>query len=343
MPYKRENGVYYSDFESKSGKRIRKSLRTDSLNEAKLAEAKLIEQDSLVQINSDRKSWREAAARYFNEVQNRASVGDIQRNLRYLDKYLGDKFLDQISDDLVEDIIAAKSSEGVKGATVNRLMTTFTSVMRKACFRYRWITSIPYVRKLEESKGRLRYLTPDEAKLLIEHSAEHLKPIVTFALHTGLRRSNVLKLKWENVDLERGVCWILGPEHKNRKARSVPLNSVALGVLEKLHIYKDSEFVFLYRGKPVGKVTKSFNQACKRAGLEDVTFHTLRHTYCSWLAQRNVSTRVLKELGGWSDISMAQRYSHFSDDDLRDYQELLVDMTQSMSQSPSPKLKLVSG
>ena len=78
-----------------------------------------------------------------------------------------------------------------------------------------------------------------------------------------------------------------------------------------------------------------------REKLKDVTFHTLQHTYASWLAQSNVSTRILQELGGWKSEKMAKRYSHFTDGGLRQYQECLVDMSQSMTQSPKSRLKLV--
>lgn len=350
MPYKRkDNGVYYSDFESRSGKRVRKSLRTLELNVAKIKEAELISKDQgeYVPVNSNRKTWREAVARYWTEVKGKTTAEDIQRYLRYLDQFLGNKFLDEIDDELVEDIIAAKSSEitssgkQIAGATVNRYTTTLKAVLNRARDRYKWIAHVPYVRKFEESKGRTRYLTPDEAKRLLEECKDHLKPIVTFALHTGLRRGNVLKLKWENVDLEQGKCWVQSTDHKNRTSRGVPLNSVALGVLRKLAIDKVSPYVFNYRGKPVKTVKEAYNGAVARAGLKDVTFHTLRHTYASWLAQQNVSMLALKELGGWKTIEMAQRYSHYGDEGLKEYQELLVGVSQNHDTVASPKLKLV--
>ncbi len=351
MPYKRkDNGVYYSNFESRSGERVRKSLRTRDRNEAIIKEAELIAADKgeVVQINNNRKTWRDAVYRYWNEVEGKASADCIQIHLRFLDTFLGDKYLDEINDELIEDIIAAKSSEKnrkgekLSGATVNRLTATLKSVFNSAK-KYRWIDNVPYVRKLEESEGRSRYLTPSESKRLLDHCAEHLKPIVTFALHTGLRKQNVLRLRWENVDLDQGKCWVLSSEHKNRKARGVTLNSVALGVLRELAIYKVSPYVFNYRGRPIGDVKTGLKRACERAGLKDISFHTFRHTYASLLAQQNVSTLVLKELGGWKSMQMAQRYAHLNDDGLREYQELLVGLSQYCDKNPPPKLRLVSG
>ena len=107
----------------------------------------------------------------------------------------------------------------------------------------------------------------------------------------------------------------------------VPLNSEAIAVLEVVraqprHI-KHRE-VFLYRGQPVKGIRTAFMAACKKIGLEGVTFHTFRHTYASWLVQYEVPLRMLQELGGWKRADMVHRYAHLTSEDLQAYQERLA-------------------
>jgi integrase len=126
-------------------------------------------------------------------------------------------------------------------------------------------------------------------------------------------------LKWSEVNLETKTVWVDGSEAKGKKAISVPLSSKAYGLLSELDKKKEGPFVFTFNGKPVKSIKTAFNKALDRAGLEDVTFHTLRHTFASWAVQRGVPLVVLKELGGWQSLEMVTRYAHLSPDHLRQW------------------------
>lgn len=323
----KRNKIWYTDFRF-NGRRIRRSTQTTVKKEAeKFAHnlrTKLYAQHTLGE--QPRRTWKEAVVRYSREAQFKRSWADIQRHLIYLDKKLRHLYLDEINNDVIEEIIDAKLSDGVKGATVNRHMTTLKTVLRKACYQYEWIHRVPAIRRLPESEGRLRWLRRDEYDQLIEALPKHAVPIVRFAVHTGLRAANVFGLTWDQVDLERQVAWIYADQHKNGQARSVPLNSEAMQVLEALSQRPEHiKHVFTFRGHPVKGIRTSLKATCKKIGLEDVTFHTFRHTYASWLVQSEVPLRTLQELGGWKSANMVQRYAHLASDGLRDYQQRLVD------------------
>lgn len=273
-----------------------------------------------------RRSWKEAVVRFSQEACNKKSWRFMQMHLRYLDTRLGNLYLDEITNDVIEDIISEKLQEGVKGATVNRLTTTLKTILRKACHQYEWITRIPMIRKLPESQGRMRWLTHEEVDRLIDTLPEHASPIVKFAVHTGLRAANVFALTWDQIDLDRKIAWIYADQHKNGQARSVPLNSEAMAVLEALNAQGHHiKYVFTYQARPMKSIRTALKAACLKLGLEEVTFHTLRHTYASWLVQSEVPLRTLQELGGWKSASMVQRYAHLASEGLREYQQRLVD------------------
>jgi integrase len=90
------------------------------------------------------------------------------------------------------------------------------------------------------------------------------------------------------------------------------LSSEAVEVLRK-ELFKHPTHVFTFRGKPVTQVnTKAWQAALKRAGIVDFRWHDLRHTWASWHVQNNTPLYVLKELGGWADMDMVQKYAHLS-------------------------------
>jgi integrase len=141
-----------------------------------------------------------------------------------------------------------------------------------------------------------------------------------FAIETGLRQSNVLKLTWNRVDLERHHVWIEAHEAKGRKAIAVPLNERAMSVLLACK-GEHPEYVFTYAGRPISEIKTAFQAACVRAKLgrfrpdgsyEGFAWHGLRHTWATWHMQAGTPQAVLQQLGAWADPRMVQNYVHHS-------------------------------
>lgn len=189
------------------------------------------------------------------------------------------------------------------------------------------------VQRRKTQPNRLRFLSKQEWQCLKKELPEHVLALATFAISTGLRQANVLCLRWAEVNLKEKIAWVDSSETKSRKSLSIPLNAVALSVLNSQK-GKHKEFVFTYKGEPVKSVKKAWNNALIRAKIDLVTkqdkdgrdyitstfrFHDLRHTWASWHVQNGTPLAVLKELGGWSDINMVMRYAHLSPEHLRKY------------------------
>lgn len=175
---------------------------------------------------------------------------------------------------------------------------------------------MPKVRLFKETNSRERSLTPEQAKLLLKELPEHQREMVLFALATGLRQSNVVKLEWGQVNLELRHAWVLGSQSKNRYPISVPLNDIAIGVLQR-QAGKHPERVFTFKGKPIAWAnTRKWRETLQRLGIEDFRWHDLRHTWATWQRQAGTPTHELQKLGGWRSSTMVERYAHLAPDHL---------------------------
>jgi len=202
-----------------------------------------------------------------------------------------------------------------KPATVNRILATLKHMISKGV---QWdmasentLKQVRNAKLLEENNRRLRFLNVDECQTLINSCAMHLKPIVITALNTGMRKSEILGLRWEQVDLRHG--FILLNTSKNGERREIPINTTVEDVLneiphsvESVHVYTDRN------GAPYKEVKKSFHTALRKAGIHDFRFHDLRHTFASHLVMAGVDLTSVKELLGHKSLTMTMRYSHLS-------------------------------
>lgn len=173
-----------------------------------------------------------------------------------------------------------------KPSTVNRLTTCLKHMINKGV---EWgkaseetLKAVRKVKLLLGENKRLRYLTVEEFQQLLDYCAPHLKPIVLVAVHTGMRKGEILKLKWEQVDLRHN--FILLDKTKNGESREIPINGTLIGLLASMPRNLESEYVFVDKdGKPYGDIKRSFHTALKKVGIRDFHFHDLRHTFASHL------------------------------------------------------------
>lgn len=343
--YKRDN-TYWVNFISPKGERIRRSTGTADKRLAQEYHDRLkteFWQIQKLKVKS-RRSWQEAVERWLLEAKDKASIETDIMHLRYLDRFLVNKMLDEIDADTISDICLARKKDGVANATINRALEIIRAILRKARDEWEWVNTIPKVRMLKVKKQRIRWLTRIEAQRLIEQCPNHLKALVRFSLATGLRMSNVTGLEWSQVDLSRKIAWIHPDQAKARRAIAVPLNSEAMSVLTQER-GKHSTVVFTYLGKPVKAAnTSAFKAALERAGIQDFRWHDLRHTWASWHAQNGTPLHVLKELGGWESMEMVQRYAHLAAEHTAPYAENSASVTiMSQGQILAFRSKVSSG
>ncbi len=217
---------------------------------------------------------------------------------------------------LVEQFQTDNISKGLKASTINRKINVFKHMFTKAV-DWNMVESetLKRVRKckmLPDNSRRLRYLSKEECQELINSCDPHLKPIVITALNTGMRRGEILSLKWDNVDLRHG--FILLDITKNGERREIPINDTLKQTFQGLTRRLDTSYVFYDNDtcKPYQNVKRSFKTACRRAKIHDFRFHDMRHTFASHLVMAGVDITTVKELLGHKTLTMTLRYSHLA-------------------------------
>lgn len=352
--------IYFVDISAPDGSRIRHSTGTSDREKAKEYHDKLKAQlwDLTRLKQKPKRSWDEAALRWLKEKAHKKSYrGDVQI-IRWFTGHLRGKTLDQIDRSLIDGLVTRHihGSDRTKDIYVALVRAIFRRAMRE----WEWIDTVPAFKTYSKGgKVRVRWITEMQAECLLEELPEHQREVVVFALATGLRQGNVLDLTWDRVHLNRRMAMVEHGDTKNGEALGVPLNDLAIAVLERQR-GKHETNVFTFRGNPLRSAnTRAWRKALVRAGIEDFRWHDLRHTWASWLRQNDVPTWVLQELGGWKSEAMVRRYAHMSVKHLQPFADQLTfasqigisgeahktaeaDVTKSPTNPPTTRLILVS-
>lgn len=174
---------------------------------------------------------------------------------------------------------------------------------------------------LSEPPGRVRWLAPEQADDLLDAArqnqrAPHLADFILLALHTGMRKGEMLQLEWSRVDFRQNLIYL--DTQKNGQRGSVPLNQVARQALLNRARFRAEQcpaapHVFCdRRGQRLANVQRAFVSACAAAGLADFHIHDLRHTTAAWLVQAGVPLLEVSHVLRHGSIEMTQRYAHLA-------------------------------
>ena len=265
----------------------------------------------------------------FAEKHHRASK-DFKQRANLAVEAFGDRAAESITTRDLQDWIDEMAEEREwTGGTRNRFKSTLSTVFREG-MRSGKINVNParLIRRSKESLGRVRFLSYDEeAKLRkaiaatlpgrIKDEGESAFAQLDIALHTGMRKSEQFSAMWNQVDLEKGFIYL--SMTKNGTDRFVTLNSAAVSVLKrlkerhkKLGLPPDSTLFHSKRDGLIKNPRKWFATALDQAEIQDVTWHTLRHTFASRLVMAGVDLKTVQELMGHKTIAMAARYAHLA-------------------------------
>ena len=230
-----------------------------------------------------------------------------------------------------------------KNSTVNRYLEVLGHVFTVARREWHWISSNPMegVSKLDEGPGRARYLSDEERARLLAETVKDLQlhTLVVLALSTASRAGELLNMEWRDVDLKDGRV-LLGRrqgqqsrlETKNGQARATWISGEALRLLKEHATVRhlDDERVFSSPGRSGGRGKYNYHDpfvaAVKAAGIEDFTFHGLRHSAATYLARAGATEQQLRAVGGWRS-NVVSRYVHLAANDV---QGLLSDLSEKV-------------
>ncbi|KTD66725.1 site specific recombinase [Legionella steelei] len=302
--------------------------KTDARKWAAQTEAAILEGRNFKTTEAKRRTLGEMIDRYIKDIlplkpkNNKNTI----LHLKWWKHELGQYCLADISPALIAER-RDKLSSGIttrnklrSPSTVVRYMAALSHSFTIAVKEWGWIEDSPLhrVTKPKEPRGRVRYLSDDERRRLLDEckksDSQYLYTAVVLALSTGARKMEILGLKWHDIDLTRQVITL--HETKNGEIRSLHLQGLAFELIKQLskirHLKCDLVFPNHKFKKPIDLRTP-FENAVKRAGIADFRWHDLRHSSASYLAMNGATLAEIAEVLGHKTLHMVKRYAHLSD------------------------------
>lgn len=271
-------------------------------------------------VNTLSTAWNLYAKLVLSSASDKAQGTEEGRYRTYLEPCLGNTPLADIKNLQIALLRQSLESRDLSPQTVYHCLSLLRRVLRRAIEWELYPGPIPVFRMPKFDNKRIRYLSKDEAAKLLANlkaSSKLWHDITIFALNTGLRAGEIFKITLNDINFIDLSVHI--KDTKSNKNRVVPLNKQALKVL--LDNSRDGD-----RERPIFNIninatqTRPFKKAVEKCGFnngvvdrrERVVFHTLRHTFASWLVQKDVPIVIVSQLLGHSDLRMTMRYSHLA-------------------------------
>lgn len=246
-------------------------------------------------------------------------------------KFFRDTPLSQINPKMIEDYIKQRK-DMVKPRTINLELTCLQHLYNRAIEEKYYFRDNPVrkVEKLKVPKRHPRFLSSEEMQRLWQEASPWVRIFVVVASHSGMRAGEITNLRWEHIDWVRNIIKV--PITKTNREREVPMVATLRQTLlwfrdnyidfrRMLTMQRTSVqmgYVFCdINGEKIVSFHKAFNKAKTKAGLNDITIHTLRHTYASHLANKGVPLLTIKDLLGHTDIKTTTIYAHLSNEHLQ--------------------------
>jgi integrase len=315
------------------GKRKRERIGPNkAAAEQRYREAKsLIAEGRFIKKSPDVKTTFKNLAQWYLDLPDVKAKRSYDRDKLSLDRLLpffGDKLLRDITPAKVQAYQQMRLSEPsgrtpqtmTKPATINRELACFKTIFNKAIANGKAEKNpAAGVKLLKENNERDRVLTSEEYVRLLAACPLHLKPIVKVAYYTGMRQGEILALTWGEVDIKNPKKTFIHLQYEHTKtdtARDIPLAPEVVEMFKAMPRGLPNVPVFIYQGRSVGEIKRSFVTACKAAGIEDFTFHDLRHTAINnWRQACHDYFRIMA-VSGHKTISVFKRYNTVTKDEL---------------------------
>ncbi len=241
--------------------------------------------------------------------RNDLSIADAVRD------WLGGRAAEEITPQEIERRLADLAEQGRAPATLNRYRAFLSLAYSLAIQNGKLATNpVRQVKRRKENNARVRFLEDEEetrARSKIRELCPEHEPELDLALHTGMRRGEQYRLRWQDVDLRRGIITI--PRSKHGELRRIPINSVARATLLVLRADSGVGYVCPGSDGPRSQDQRCwFEEVIEFAGIQDFRWHDLRHTFASRLVMAGVDLRTVQELMGHKTIAMTLRYVHLA-------------------------------
>ena len=312
--YRKDRGTWWVSYTDAQGRRSREAVVAHTRPQAVAARAALMvkaERERVLGVREDSEiTTSELLKRYKGHQKARLRPTTFERLdgiLETLKTKLPERAKD-INRKSVADYISDRS-EKVSPGTIQKEVTVLKHALRLAVEWELLNNNAAQGVKLPKlPEGRTRYLSPTELKAALENAAEWMRAPIALAAFTGMRRGELLGLRWSDVDLAGKRVYLR--ETKNGSLRVLALNNLAVQVFESLP--EGAPGGFLFSDVDPQKLSVYTKRLFEHVGATDASFHSLRHTAASWLVMQGVDLYAVGQLLGHRTPRMTQRYAHLS-------------------------------
>ena len=334
--YKRGN-IFWIKY-SRGGRRFRESTESKKqsvarrllrLREGQIAEGKFTD------LEPERIRYEDLEKDFLNDykINGRKSYKMVQYSLKHLRDYFGGMKAKNITADKARSYVVWRKRQLTHynrpptNATINRELSALKRMFTLASQAGR-VRTATYISKLKENNVRTGFFSHYEYLKLRDALPDYLRPVVAFAYYTGMRKSEILKLVWSQVDLQEGTVRLEVGTTKNDDARTVALPSDLWDELKSQRTLRDKSFLgckFVFFNHKTGNQIKDYRDAWDKAtgevGLEGRLFHDFRRTGVRNLLRAGVPERVAMAISGHRTRTVFDRYNIVDERDIREASE----------------------
>jgi integrase len=241
-----------------------------------------------------------------------------QYRMKNLVDFFGNHYLSKITPNTIEEYKTSRLNK-VSPSTINRELALLSNFFHRAV-SWGYLPRSPFrdIKKYPEPLKRGRVLIEDELERLLKCSSPSLSLIILIGYYAGLRRGEILDLKWSDFDLKAGFMTVRST--KTGESRSVPLHPILIEEVKRYPVHLKIDFIIpnLRTGNRLKNFKTAWRTATRKAGIENFRFHDLRHTFISNMAMSGADPLTIKRFTGHKTLSMLVRYSHLSDKHMRE-------------------------
>jgi len=310
-------------------------IKRDATNWARTTEDEIVRGIYIPRNRSEKITITKALDRYLKEITptKKSSTQKLEHKVsKVLRKYLGSYTLASLNTEHIANFRDQRLSLGLSTTTVRlelALLSHLYTIAIKEWGMGLQANPVLNVRKPKQSKGRDRRLEGNEEELLFAACESYSNPmlawIVKLALYTAMRHGEIVSLTHDQVNLEKRTLFL--SDTKNGESRTVPLSNKALAVIKEVlnHPIRPTDTNLLFFGEP-GRdglrrpyvTSKIWTEARKKAGIEGLRFHDLRHEATSRFVEAGLSDLEVSSITGHKSMQMLKRYTHLRSENLSD-------------------------
>jgi len=319
VQWRKDRGAFFGSWTDLSGHRRKRKLEASTLTQARTllaAEKMRVEKArTLGYVPPGDETFSEIIPRYLKHQKARITPQAYERSRGIVEGHLREAFgllrLANIRKMNIQHYITKRCGEVAPASVVKELNVLKHLFGLAVDWEIVPLNPCHGIKPPRVPAGRVRYLQPTELRAVLEACPDWLRPVIALLVATGMRRGEVLGLRW--LDVDRKGNRILLPQTKNGEGRIVYLNRIAGEAIDSLPLGRSTDYVFsAQQGVTPEAVSMAFSRACHIVGIEDFRLHDLRHTAASWLRMQGADIHTVAQLLGHKDLRMAARYQHLS-------------------------------